>query len=214
MKTINKIFKGLVGGFLMLVVLIFWVPFLVLFPTRIYGKKNLKKVKDGAVVASNHFSNMDPVLLKVKLFKNTIKNRFLGKAELNKSKFLGWLLSAFGIVYINRGTVDRKAIREVDNLLKRKKRVVIFPEGTRNKSSSEDMQSIKSGVVFFAKKAEVPILPIRLERKPKIFRLTRIFIGESYNVGDNGKLSTEEEVKILEEKFSELNLNKFKTPKQ
>ena len=81
---------------------------------------------------------------------------------------------------------------------------MIFPEGTRNKSGTEEMQSIKSGVIFFAKKADVPILPIRLERKPKMFHLTRIYIGEGYKVGENGKLSTDEEVKILEEKFSNL----------
>ena len=188
----------------MLVIVIFYIPMSILFPTKIYGKKNLRSVKGGAVVACNHFSNLDHIILKVRLFISAFKNTFLGKIEMNKFKPLGWFLSCFGIIYISRQTLDRTAMKEVNNHLKKGKKVVIFPEGTRNKTGSTDLQAVKSGVVFFAKRAEVPLVPIRMEKKPKLFRLNRIYIGEAYMVGDAGDLSTAEEVSRLEEKMNNL----------
>ena len=95
-------------------------------------------------------------------------------------------------------------MKAVNNHLKKGKKMVIFPEGTRNKTGSTDLQAVKSGVVFFAKRAEVPLVPVRMEKKPKLFRLNRIYIGEAYMVGDAGELSTAEEVSRLEEKMNNL----------
>jgi len=181
------------------------LPFLILFPTKIHGKKNLKELKKtGAVIACNHFSNFDAIILKLRLFFSNHKNKFLGKIELNKCKPVGWFLSCFGIIYIDRDAVDRKAMRQVNDCLKKGKRVVIFPEGTRNKTGSTELQQIKSGVVFFAKRAEVPIVPIRINEKPRLFRRNHIYIGEAYTIGSAGELTTAEESARLEEKMRNL----------
>lgn len=204
MKVINSIFKSIVAVLLMTVIAIVYLPFRLIVPVRVHGRKNLRNVKGGAVVACNHFSNLDPMILKVVLFFNSFTNKFLGKVEVNKFKPVGWILSCFGIIYIDRSKIDRKAMREVDCSLKKGQKVVIFPEGTRNKTGSTDMQAVKSGTVFFAKKADVPIIPIRINKKPRIFRLTHIYIGDAYRVGDAGELSTAEEVGRLEEKMNSL----------
>ena len=204
MKVVNSIFKSIIAVFLMVVIAVAYLPFCLLFPIKIHGKKNLKVIKGGAVVACNHFSNLDPIVLKVRLFFNGFTNSFLGKIEVNKFKPVGWFLSCFGIIYIDRAKIDRNAMREVDKALKKGKKVIVFPEGTRNKTGSTDLQAVKSGVVFFAKKASVPILPIRINKKPRLFRMTHIYIGEAYNTGDSGELSTAEEVCRLEGKMNSL----------
>lgn len=202
MKIINIVFKSIISTILMVVIFIAYLPVCLLFPTKVHGRKNLKIVKGGAVIACNHFSNLDAIILKVKLFINNFTNAFLGKAEINKFKPVGWFLSCFGMIYIDRNRLDRKAMREVDGVLKKGKKVVIFPEGTRNKTGTTDLQAVKSGVVFFAKKADVPIVPMRIDKKPRLFRMTHIYIGEAYKVGDLGELTTSEEVARLEEKMN------------
>ena len=203
MKTIGKFFKGVIAVLVVVFAFLLRPIFFVLFPVKVYGRKNLK-YKGGAIVASNHFSNFDIILLIVNFFNNTFARKLLAKRELSKFKPFGFLLSGCGAIFITRGAVDLAAVREVSATLSAGKKLVMFPEGTRNKTGSEDMQEIKSGIIFFAKKNNCPIIPLRMERKARLFRLTRIYIGEPYNVGDGGKRSTEEEVKILEEKFNSL----------
>ena len=204
MKAIGNFFKGIIGFIVTILILIVYLPFWLLFPTRVVGRKNLKSVKGGAVVACNHYSNFDVIYLTVNLFQNGFKRKYLAKRELNKNKFLGFLLSSIGAIYITRGAVDRQAIREVGTALDKKKHLLVFPEGTRNKTESDDMLAIKSGAVFFAKRSNVPIVPIRMEKRSRIFRFNRIVIGEPYMVGESGDLSTDEEVKKLETKFADL----------
>lgn len=199
MKKIGKFFVSIFACIITIVVLIVKIPFFVLYPTKIVGKKNLK-VKGGSIVACNHYSNFDGIFLAVKLFPNCLNRKFLGKVELSKCWLLKFLLLGIGTIFIDRGKVDRSAMREVENTLKSKKRIVIFPEGTRNKSGTDEMNQIKSGVVFFAKRSEKPIIPIRMQHKARIFRINKIYIGEPYMV----EKSTAEEVKILEEKFENL----------
>lgn len=189
---------------LWIVALIVYLPFCVLFPIRVYGKENLTGEKGGAIIASNHFSNLDVIFLSLHFFKYPFKRKLLAKKELGKFKPFGFMLSAFGAIFINRGKVDLQAVREVDSTLKKGKKVIMFPEGTRNKSGSTDMQEIKSGVIFFAKKSNVPIIPLRMERKARLFRFNKVYIGKPYYIGEDGKLSTEEEVAKLEQKFNEL----------
>lgn len=199
MKKIGKFFINIFAIVLTLIVLIVKIPFFVLYPTKIVGKKNLR-VKGGSIVACNHYSNFDGILLAVKLFPNCLNRKFLGKVELSKCWLLKFCMLVIGTIFIDRSRVDRSAMREVESTLKSKKRVIIFPEGTRNKSGTDEMNQIKSGVIFFAKRSEKPIIPIRMQHRARIFRLNKIYVGEPYMV----EKSTAEEVEILEEKFNNL----------
>lgn len=208
MKKIGKFFNslgmGLISCLAFILLLVLFIPVNLLFPTKIEGLKNLRKTKKGAVIACNHFSNFDVIYLSIRLFLFVPKRKFLAKKELNKNWFVGFLIRACGAIFISRGALDKTAVREVNDALKSGKKVIVFPEGTRNKTESDDMQEIKSGVVFFAKRANVPIIPMRFIHRMKIFRKNKICIGKPYLVGENGKLSTAEEVGILENKFNEL----------
>jgi len=175
---------------------------MVIAPTKIIGKENLKKVKGkGAIVAANHYSNLDIVYLVPRFFKWPFGRKFLCKKELGKCFFTNWVFSSIGAIFIDRSTVDRAAFRNVDNILKKNQKLVMFPEGTRNKTGTDQMNQIKSGVIFFAKKADAYIVPLRFSHKIRLFHKNTIKIGEPYKVGEEGKLTTEEEVKKLEQKY-------------
>lgn len=180
--------------------IILYLPVTLLFPTKIFNKKKLKK-KGRIIVTSNHYSNMDPVLYDIKF---CAKFRFMAKAELFKIFFLKTLIKSAGAYPVDREKVSPSVYKTTLNFLSKGKKVFIFPEGTRNKSGSEEMADAKSGVITFASRGEAEIIPMLLYRPPKIFRRNYIIVGDAFNlVAENPKRLTKEELQQNLERYEE-----------
>ena len=91
------------------------------------------------------------------------------KKEMFKNKFLSWFWRGMGLISLDRQKTDFTALKTSLSVLKDGKKLVIFPEGTRNKVNTE-LQEIKGGTALFAIKAKVPIVPMWIEKRGKIFR--------------------------------------------
>ena len=155
----------------------FWIYFTFLYPTKVIGKKNMNKGK--CIWACNHTTNADGLILGTKHF---CRFYALGKKELFKHKLLGWYLKTLGLIPVNRGASDIKAVKDCLRVLKDKQKpLLIFPSGTRE-STPEEVQDLKNGVAMFALKANCPIIPMVFVRKPKLFRRNRFVIGEPIDV--------------------------------
>ena len=190
---------------------IFFIPLSILFPIRVKGKKNLPK-KQGFVLTCNHYSNFDAPMIDVKLRR---KIRFLAKKELFKNKLFGAVISSYGAYPVDRGKTDINAFKFALKTLKDGHILGIFPEGTRNKTGSDEVQELKSGAVVFASKAGVPIVPMALVKPIKFLRRTTLLIGEPFMcVGENSTRLTKEEIEnnvnILAEKTNVLREEYFK----
>ena len=70
-----------------------------------------------------------------------------------------------------------------------------------------ELGELKHGVAMFAIKAKVPIIPIFITRKPKIFRRNRIYVGESFTLEEfyNQKLDNELLTKAGEKVTAKMN---------
>lgn len=180
------------------------LPIRMLFPTKIIGKENIPK--GACILSSNHTSNMDAVMLAVKTWE---KKYYLAKKELFKNKFMGFFLKKFGAIQIDRQANDITAIKNCLKVLKNNKKLVIFPEGTRVHNENMELGEVKHGVAMFAIKAKVPIVPIFITKKPKMFRRNRIYVGTPFTLDQfYGKKLTEEEMNkagdIVTAKMNEL----------
>ncbi len=178
--------------------------FNVLYPCKIHGKENVPE--GGAILTCNHFRGIDCGFVADVSYKNTF---FLGKKEIFKNKFFAKIVKGFGGIPIDREKPDLKTIMSTIKLLKEGNKIVIFPEGTRNKTGSDELMELKDGTAFFAVKAKCPIVPMMLAEKAKIFRKTHIIVGETFEFSDYyGKKLTSEDEKvmngILREKMVEL----------
>lgn len=163
--------------FLWLAKILLWIPLSILHPTFIKGKKNLPKGK--AILCCNHFSNWDIVLY----ILNTKKRiKILAKKELFKNKLLGATLKNFGGIEIEREGNDINAIKTCMKVLKDGKQLFIFPEGTRLKNQNEVLGELKSGMAMIAIKTKTPVVPIWIERKPKVFRKSIYHIGKPFEL--------------------------------
>ena len=77
----------------------------------------------------------------------------------------------------NRDGKDVRVLLDSLKCLKNDDKIVIFPEGTRNKTDAE-MLPFHHGAAMMAIKSNSPIIPIVLYKKPKMFRMTHVLIGE------------------------------------
>ena len=116
----------------------------------------------GFILASNHISNLDPVLLGICSVR---RMNFMAKAELFKGA-LGFLLPRLGSFPIKRGEADFGAMREALRRLKEGCAVLIFVEGTRR--IGNEPSKAQAGVGFLAMKSGVPIVPVYLQGTDKV----------------------------------------------
>lgn len=153
----------------------------VLFSTRVHGLENIPA--GGAILAGNHVSYMDPVLL---WCVSPRPVHFMAKSELWENRLMAWGLPKLWGFPVNRGEPDRKAITTATDLLKAGELVGVFPEGSRSTDGDADLQVARGGAAFIALRADVPIVPVafrgtekvwpRGQRYPKV-RKTSIRIG-------------------------------------
>ncbi len=111
---------------------------------------------------ANHKSNVDPlVLLKISLDQNIPYLTFVAKKELEGTK-LGNIASLLDVIYIDRNNLRQvvKTINEeVDMLIKEKRSVCIFPEGTRIFNNNK-FGEFKPGALEAAYQTYVSIQPV------------------------------------------------------
>lgn len=172
--------------------IVLFIPAVVFHPTKIIHKENLPKRGKKIIFTSNHYSNWDPVIFDAKLLR---KFRILSKKELHKNRFFGSILKSLGAIPVDREHMSPSTYRAVMGHLKKNHQILIFPEGTRNKSGSKEMLPIKSGFLTFASKAECEIVPMVMYQKPKFLRKNYVIVGKPFVLqGNNPKRLTKEEL--------------------
>ena len=175
------------------------------FPTKIIGREN---VIDGkAVVVCNHYSLADSVIMYTRVFKNDLHP--LVKKEAYKSKIAAWYMKNMGLIKIDRSIIDVEANRQVYDLLNSGQKVLIYPEGTRNRSGDPSvMAPLKAGAEMFALKTNSPIIPLTYYRRHKAFRKNYLIIGKPIYFDVDSTMTPRQQralcMKRIEEAFSVL----------
>ena len=155
---------------------IIFLPLVLVFPIKKIGKKNLKELKGkNYIIACNHTSNMDAIMLDITFGK---KFRYLAKKELFTKKFNKAFLIELGAVPVDRSQADPRAIKEIFRLIDKNKKIAIFPQGTRAKTIKIEEGSAKEGVAMFSIRTNTPVLPVMFDRKLKPFRRAKLHIGK------------------------------------
>lgn len=126
-----------------------------LFGTRLHGVENIPA--QGALLAGNHLSYLDPVLL---WCASPRPVHFMAKRELWDSRFLGWALPRLWAFPVTRGGADRAAIEAATGFLKDGELVGIFPEGTRAEADATEPGEAHGGAAFIAMRAGAPVVPV------------------------------------------------------
>lgn len=144
---------------------------LILFRIKTVGKD--KVVEGGTILAVNHRSNWDPLAVWATCPRQLA---FMAKSELFRFKPFGALLKAAGVFPVHRGKGDIGAVKTALSILKQEKPMVIFPEGRRVKDG--ERCEIKPGVTMLATHARVPVIPVKISGKYRLFNRITIIYGD------------------------------------
>ncbi|MDO9463765.1 MAG: lysophospholipid acyltransferase family protein [bacterium] len=133
------------------------------FRLEVKGADNVPK-KGGVLVASNHSSFLDPVIVGVGISRATY---YLTKQNLFKIPIFGLLIKSLHTIPVRREQVSISTFKELIRSLHSKKAVILFPEGTR--SIDGKLGQGKIGIGMLALKANVPIVPAYIDGATKAF---------------------------------------------
>lgn len=147
-----------------------WRQFVDLFGPLARGILGLKVTPQGpskeelekylpVVYVGNHQSALDVITYAVLPYERVVA---VGKKEIARIPFVGFIFKACGNIFIDRQNRDSamKTMKSVaDEIRSRKVSVVMYPEGTRNRTGV-GLLPFKKGAFHLAIEAQVPIVPI------------------------------------------------------
>lgn len=141
----------------------------------ISGMENVPST-GGAIIAPNHLANIDsiviPALLQRRLTYPAKAELFAGKSL--KGRVVAWFLRAIGQVPMDRsgGRASASSLGAITQVLSEGNLIGIYPEGTR--SPDGRLYKGKTGVARMALQAEVPIIPVGVQRTSTTRRILGI----------------------------------------
>jgi 1-acyl-sn-glycerol-3-phosphate acyltransferase len=133
-------------------------------PLKVMGKDNFKKDRNYIVVC-NHNSFMD---VPVSTPFMPRPNKTIGKKEFTKTPIFGWIYG-FGSVLVDRKSdaSRRKSYDDMKRMLAIGLDMVIYPEGTRNRTN-DPLKPFYGGAFRLAKDTKKEILPAVLFHTKKV----------------------------------------------
>lgn len=118
-------------------------------------------IDSGMVLAANHLSWFDPIVISHVLWDNGRPPRFLAKDALFRVPVVGWIMRNAGQIPVVRGTRDAAvAVQAAVDAAAAGECVVVYPEGTITKDPNLWPMSAKSGAARIALTAGVPVIPM------------------------------------------------------
>lgn len=113
------------------------------------------------VLAPNHFSEIDPVVMGLALWRAGRAPRFLTKASLFNVPVLGTVLRTTGQIPVERGGSLRtsKTLAGAQELVDKGRPVIVYPEGSLTRDPELWPMRGKTGAVRLALEHGIPIVP-------------------------------------------------------
>jgi 1-acyl-sn-glycerol-3-phosphate acyltransferase len=142
-----------------------------LFRIRVEGIEHIPAA-GSAIVAANHISALDGVVLGVVVWRYRRRLcRFLTAAEFFSKPVFGTALRAFRMIPLHRGERDARALDDAIGALRAGAVAGIFPEGLVNPEPNGPLQRGRSGVARIALAAHADVVPVGIsgthERWPR-----------------------------------------------
>lgn len=171
---------------------------------RYKGLENIpKKSQQGFLIAANHQTYIDPVWICVRLRR---KFRFMAIGNAFEWRYLGKLIRYLGAFPVSEEPrTAARAMKEAIATLKDGAVLTVFPEGARSFADGKIIP-FKTGAVFIAFQAGVPILPVTIsggnsiwpqkQKYPNLFRRVTVQFHPTMEVVRDNSLSLRENLEF------------------
>jgi 1-acyl-sn-glycerol-3-phosphate acyltransferase len=116
----------------------------------------------GVIIAINHVSHVDTVLMARFVWQSGRVPRFMIKAGLFDKPILGQIMTGAGQIPVQRGTTDAaSSLDDAVTALERGEAVVIYPEGTTTKDPANWPMEGKTGIARLVLLCpDIPVVPV------------------------------------------------------
>jgi 1-acyl-sn-glycerol-3-phosphate acyltransferase len=128
------------------------VPLRIFAPLRVYGRDRIPQ-HTGVVLALNHFSWLDPPAFGLACPRTIY---YMAKIEAHRVPGLGHLIRTYGTFSVRRGESDREAVRKMREVVRERKALGLFAEGTRQRSGVPG--PVQPGAAMVAIQESVPVV--------------------------------------------------------
>jgi 1-acyl-sn-glycerol-3-phosphate acyltransferase len=122
------------------------------------------------LMITNHLHWLDPPLV---MLAYPYRSHVFAAEKWEVHWFLGPFMRSLDSIFVQRGEVDRKALRQAMAVLEGGGIMGLAPEGTRSKTGA--LQRGRSGAAYMAFRAGVPLVPIITWGQEKVFASLRRF---------------------------------------
>lgn len=122
-----------------------------------------KLPKQGAVVlAPNHYSEIDPVVIGAVTWKLGRVPRFLTKGSLFRVPVVGWFLRRSGQIPVERAGTSRSnaPLKAAERVAEQGHVVIVYPEGSLTRDPELWPMRGKSGAARMALQHNIPVIPV------------------------------------------------------
>ena len=151
----------------------------------------------GVIVAANHVSEIDPLVVGHYLINLRRPPRFLAKAELFRKPPMKWICEGAKQIPVSRHATDASAaLIPAVEALERGECVLIYPEGSATRDPKLWPMKARTGIARVALMSGVPVIPIAMwgpeailpykARRPKLFprRTMHVLAGPPVDLSD------------------------------
>lgn len=166
-----------------------YILLVILGRLRVTGRDNIPP-SGPYIIVVNHMSIADPPVLFLAF--PPMKLRFFAGEKWESHFLFGPIMKMVGAIYIKRGEVDRRALREAIAAIKGGSIFGLAPEGTRSRVGH--LMKARDGAAYLASRTGVTILPVGVVNTEQVAanvrRLRRTsmeaHIGEPFTLPDPG----------------------------
>ena len=139
---------------------ILWPPFMALTRRDWRGTANLGRHGEGIIVAPNHISFLDPLVMAHFLHDNGRPPRFMGKQSVFEIPLAGQLIRGAGQIPVSRDKDPHKALAAAEAAVRSGECLVMYPEGTITRDPDTWPMSGKTGALRVALETGAPLIPV------------------------------------------------------
>ncbi|HEX6887667.1 MAG TPA: lysophospholipid acyltransferase family protein [Candidatus Nanopelagicales bacterium] len=124
------------------------------------GTEHLRAHGEGIIVAPNHISWFDPIVMAHFLHDNGRPPRFLAKQSVFEVPVVGWVVNGAEQIPVTRDTDPSKALAAAEAALAAGECVVVYPEGTITRDPALWPMSGRTGAIRLALESGAPLIPV------------------------------------------------------
>lgn len=185
-------FSKFLRGVIRLLVAVFIWPF---YLPRAEGSRE-EPSDGGCILVANHHNFFDPIFITF-YFRST-RLCFIAKKELYNAKLIGRILKAFGAIPLDRSSSDMQASKLIISEIANKKIIGLFPQGTRVPIGEEISSDPHFGLIHYAIRRDIPIIPVGIDPTYRFFGRPRFVFADSIllRLKDGEKLNPDEQTMV------------------